>query len=116
MKEILLCKYGEIVLKGANRRFFEETLCKTLRFRAKHYGNFTITRSQSTLTIEPLDDMADVDGMFIAAQKVFEDSLSFMRDQTPVSGWMNGMPSIKSRFFLTKSAFTAPGSVQKISN
>ncbi|MBQ1954714.1 MAG: alpha-L-rhamnosidase [Clostridia bacterium] len=26
-------------------------------------------------------------------QKVFEDSLSFMRDQTPVSGWMNGMPS-----------------------
>ena len=26
-------------------------------------------------------------------QKVFEDSLSFMRDQTPLSGWMNGMPS-----------------------
>ena len=71
MREILLCKYGEIVLKGANRRYFEETLCKTLRFRAKHYGNFNITRSQSTLTIEPLDDKADVDGMFESASKVF---------------------------------------------
>lgn len=71
MKEILLCKYGEIVLKGANRRFFEDSLCKTLRFRAKHYGNFHITRSQSTLVIEPMDDAADIEGMFDAASKVF---------------------------------------------
>ena len=28
MKEILLCKYGEIVLKGANKRFFEDQLCR----------------------------------------------------------------------------------------
>ncbi len=71
MKEILLCKYGEIVLKGANRRYFEETLCKTLRFRAKHYGNFSIRCSQSTLMIEPLDDAADIDGMFESTSKVF---------------------------------------------
>ena len=71
MKEILLCKFGEIVLKGANRRFFEDTLCRTLRFRAKHYGNFTVTASQSTLVIEPMDDMADLDGMFESASKVF---------------------------------------------
>ncbi len=71
MKEILLCKYGEIVLKGANRRYFEDSLCKTLRFRAKHYGSFNITRSQSTLVIEPLDDGADIDGMFETASKVF---------------------------------------------
>ncbi len=71
MKEILLCKYGEIVLKGANRRYFEDTLCKTLRFRAKHYGNFTVTRSQSTLVIEPMDEFADIDGMFESASKVF---------------------------------------------
>ena len=71
MKEILLCKYGEIVLKGANRRYFEETLCKTLRFRAKHFGNFKIERSQSTLIIEPLDEFADIDGMFETASKVF---------------------------------------------
>ena len=71
MKEILLCKFGEIVLKGANRRFFEDTLCKTLRFRAKHYGSFTVTSSQSTLIIEPNDEMADLDGMFESASKVF---------------------------------------------
>ena len=71
MKEILLCKYGEIVLKGSNRRYFEDTLCKTLRFRAKHYGNFEITRSQSTLIIEPKDEFADIDGMFESTQKVF---------------------------------------------
>lgn len=71
VKEILLCKYGEIVLKGANRRYFEDTLCKTLRFRAKHYGNFTVTRSQSTLVIEPMDEFADIDGMFESASKVF---------------------------------------------
>ena len=71
MKEILLCKYGEIVLKGANRRYFEDSLCKTLRFRAKHYGNFKIDRSQSTLVIEPLDEFADIDGMFETESKVF---------------------------------------------
>ncbi len=71
MKEILLCKYGEIVLKGANRRYFEDTLCRNLRFRAKHYGNFEITRSQSTLIIEPKDEYADIDGMFESARKVF---------------------------------------------
>ena len=71
MKEILLCKYGEIVLKGANRRYFEETLCKTVRFRAKHYGNFSVTTSQSTMVIEPLDEAADLEGMFASVSKVF---------------------------------------------
>ena len=71
MKEILLCKYGEIVLKGANRRYFEDSLCKTLRYRAKNFGNFSITRSQSTIVIEPLDEFADIDGMFTCASKVF---------------------------------------------
>ena len=71
MKEILLCKYGEIVLKGSNRRYFEDTLCKTLRHRAKNFGNFEITRSQSTLVIEPRDEFADIDGMFESTQKVF---------------------------------------------
>ncbi len=71
MKEILLCKYGEIVLKGANRRYFEDVLCRTLRHRAKQYGSFEITRSQSTLIIEPTDEFADIDGMFESTQKVF---------------------------------------------
>ena len=71
MKEIILCKYGEIVLKGANRGYFEDMLCKTLRRRAVNYGNFEVSRSQSTIYIEPKDDFADIDGMFEAARKVF---------------------------------------------
>ena len=71
MKEILLCKYGEIVLKGANRRFFEDTLLKTLRFRGKHFGKFDIRSSQSTIIIEPLTEDSDIDGMFETTSKVF---------------------------------------------
>ena len=71
MKEILLCKYGEIVLKGANKKYFEDMLCKELKKRAKAYGNFDVYRSQSTLYVEPLDDFADFEGMCVAASKVF---------------------------------------------
>ena len=71
MKEILLCKYGEIILKGANRRYFEDMLCKTVRFRAKHFGKFTVTRSQSTIVIDPQDESADIDGMFETTLKIF---------------------------------------------
>ncbi|MBQ8717238.1 MAG: tRNA 4-thiouridine(8) synthase ThiI [Clostridia bacterium] len=71
MKEILLCKYGEIVLKGGNRRYFEDTLVKEMRYRAANFGNFQITNVQSTMTIEPADDFADLDGMFDAARRLF---------------------------------------------
>ncbi len=71
IKEILLCKYGEIVLKGANRKYFEDMLCREMKKRARAYGDFDIYRAQSTIYIEPKDDSADVDGMFIAAGKVF---------------------------------------------
>ncbi|MBO7176787.1 MAG: tRNA 4-thiouridine(8) synthase ThiI [Clostridia bacterium] len=71
MKEILLCKYGEIVLKGANRRSFEDQLAKELRIRASRHGHFEINRAQSTVFIEPKDESADLDGKFDAARKVF---------------------------------------------
>ena len=71
VKEILLCKYGEIVLKGANRKYFEDMLCREMKKRARAYGNFDIYRAQSTIYIEPADEAADLDGMFAAASKVF---------------------------------------------
>ncbi len=71
MKEILLCKYGEIILKGANKRYFEDILCKELRKRAKKHGNFEISRAQSTIYVKPLDDFCDMDGMYDDAMKVF---------------------------------------------
>ena len=71
MNEVLLCKYGEIVLKGANRAYFEDMLCKELRKRAKKCGNFEILRAQSTVYVEPQDDFCDMDAMLLEAQKVF---------------------------------------------
>ena len=71
IKEILLCKYGEIVLKGANRKYFEDMLCREMKKRAKNYGDFDIYRAQSTIYIDPKDESADMDGMFEAASKVF---------------------------------------------
>ena len=71
MKEILLLKYGEIVLKGANRKYFEDMLCRQIREKAKACGNFEIYRAQSTIYIEPKDDTCDMDAMMSAAGKVF---------------------------------------------
>ena len=71
MKEILLLKYGEIVLKGANKKYFEDMLCRQLRRKAKPHGNFEIYRSQSTIYVQPKDEFCDMDGMMEAAGKVF---------------------------------------------
>ena len=32
MKELILCKYGEIALKGLNKSSFESTLCKNVKY------------------------------------------------------------------------------------
>ena len=71
MKEIILCKYGEIVLKGANRGQFETALVKDMKYRLQSFGSFSVRNVQSTMTIEPLDDFADLDGAFEAACRVF---------------------------------------------
>lgn len=71
MKEVILCKYGEIVLKGANRGWFENMLCRRIRECAAFYGNFEVYRTQSTIYIEPKDEGADLDGVFEAAQRIF---------------------------------------------
>lgn len=71
MSEVILCKYGELVLKGANRSSFESMLVKELRRRASPYGTFRIYYLQSTIYIEPQDSTCDMDGMFETARKVF---------------------------------------------
>ncbi len=71
IEEVILCKFGEVVLKGANRQNFESALVKELRRRASPYGSFKIYFKQSTVYIEPQDDFCDMDGMYEAARKVF---------------------------------------------
>lgn len=69
--EVILCKFGEVVLKGANRQNFESALVKELRRRASPYGTFKIYFKQSTVYVEPQDEFCDMDGMYEAAKRVF---------------------------------------------
>ena len=56
MNEIFLLKLGEIVLKGANKRQFEDKLRQNVRRRMKAYGNFDVYLMQSTVYVDPMDD------------------------------------------------------------
>lgn len=71
MREVILCKYGEIALKGANRRYFEDLLCRTLERRLSGFGSFSIAREQSTLMITPDNDSCDLEQAYAAVKKVF---------------------------------------------
>ena len=53
MKEVILVKNGEIALKGQNRSSFEDMLVKNMRRRLRFMGDFTFTKAQSTIIIEP---------------------------------------------------------------
>ena len=61
MKEILLLKDGEIVLKGLNRRQFEDVLKKNIKNTLSPLGRFEITSAQSTVCVRPLSDDIDLD-------------------------------------------------------
>ena len=61
MKEILLLKDGEIVLKGLNRRQFEDVLKKNIKIALHGTGRYAITSAQSTIYVKPIDDEADLD-------------------------------------------------------
>ena len=71
MNDILLLKLGEIVLKGLNRKAFEQKLMGNVRRRLLGLGKFRVSCMQSTVYVEPLDDEADMDAAFEAVQKIF---------------------------------------------
>ena len=70
MKEIILIKNGEIVLKGLNRSTFEDVLIKNLRHTIKPYGSAVIKKAQSTIYVEP-EDGFDLDRALEKVKKVF---------------------------------------------
>ena len=71
MKEIVLVKYGEMVLKGLNKRSFEDMLTKNIKRRLKRLGHFQLTIAQSTTYITPLDEDVDLDEVIDRVSKVF---------------------------------------------
>ena len=61
MEEIILIKIGEIVLKGLNKRAFEDVLLKNLKNRLHKAGSFDIKIAQSTISVSPKDENADIE-------------------------------------------------------
>ncbi len=71
MKEIILVKNGELVLKGLNRNAFEDVLIKNMKRHLADIGKFRFTKSQSTIMVEPEDEETDLDDTAEALKKVF---------------------------------------------
>ena len=71
MHEIILCKLGEIVLKGLNRHSFEMKLMSNIRRRTQWYGKFKIYSRQSTIYVEPVEETCDLNAAYDACKKVF---------------------------------------------
>ena len=69
--EMLLLKLGEVVLKGLNRRSFEDKLVKTVRHRMKACGSFQVYVRQSTIYVEPQKDYCDMEAAYKAAKQIF---------------------------------------------
>jgi len=70
MNDIILLKLGEIVLKGLNRKSFEQKLMGNIRRRLAPLGNFRVYCLQSTMYVEG-EEGADMDAAFEAMRQVF---------------------------------------------
>lgn len=71
MKEIILLKDGEIVLKGLNRRTFEDVLKKNIRQAISPLGSFEIKSAQSIIYVRPLSEDIDLDEACLRISRVF---------------------------------------------
>ncbi|MBQ9227352.1 MAG: tRNA 4-thiouridine(8) synthase ThiI [Eubacterium sp.] len=71
MREVILIKNGELALKGLNRSTFEDILIKNIKKSLQHIGEFTYTKSQSTIMMEPADGEIDLDDAVDAVSRVF---------------------------------------------
>ncbi len=71
MDEIILLKLGELVLKGLNRRSFEDKLIANARRRLKDLGKFRVYTKQSTMYVEPQEENCDLEGAWTAMTRLF---------------------------------------------
>ena len=70
-QEIILLKLGELVLKGLNRRGFEDKLMGNAKKSLRPFGAFRIYSKQSTTYVEPQDEFCDMEGAYSAMRKLF---------------------------------------------
>ena len=69
MKKVILIRYGEIMLKGLNRRLFEDRLAANIRRVAIPFGPNKVSVSQGRLYLEPENEAYDLEA---AAAKVID--------------------------------------------
>ena len=71
MKEIILVKCGEMVLKGLNKSSFTAVLLKNIKKRLKPLGKFSITSAQSTIYIDPVEEECPIAAVVDELKKIF---------------------------------------------
>lgn len=71
MNEILLLKLGELVLKGLNRKLFENVLLKRIQYTLCDLGKFDIKLAQSTITVVPQEETVDLEEAAERVSKIF---------------------------------------------
>lgn len=69
--EVILLKYGELILKGLNKSYFENQLLRDAEDKLSKVGSFDVKRAQSTIYISPKTPDEDMDKAFEAACRVF---------------------------------------------
>ena len=70
-QEIFLLKLGEVVLKGLNRRSFEDKLVSNVCRRVRRCGSFNVYLRQSTIYVEPQNAQCDMTEALTACRQVF---------------------------------------------
>jgi len=70
LNDIILLKQGEIILKGLNRREFENKLIDNIKRRLSEIGKFNVYALQSTIYAEPLEDV-NMEAALQAVKTVF---------------------------------------------
>ena len=71
MNEMILLKLGELVLKGLNRRRFEDKVMANAQRRLRNYGKFRIYTKQSTMYVEPMTEDCDMDAAYESLKMLF---------------------------------------------
>lgn len=126
-EDVVIVKYGEIVMRGKNRNIFVSKLISAIHKNIDALGNFYINREQARLIIEIKESAAEASEVIKRASKVFgvigvcpgirikdytlddikEISLSYMKDLGGVSSFKVKTKRSDKRFPMTSNEISA---------
>lgn len=71
MRQVILCRIGEIALKGLNRNTFEKNLARNMKEQLRDLGEARIVWSQSRFFVEPDSEGFDIPEAMSRLSRVF---------------------------------------------